>query len=137
MQWHQVYHAPFDVILSFLPPKQHYLEPDLIFVSQKRLSIITERNIQGAPDLVVEILSVHTPRQDWVDKRCAYESSGVPNHWVVDPEKRGLTAFRLDAGVAGGKYQVVGRYEGDTVFAPGGFDGLEISLGEIWGEEKD
>ena len=126
----EVYAAPFNVILSFLPPRQHYLEPDLFFVSNDRLSIITEDNVQGPRDLVIEILSKHTTRNDWVDKRTAYEAGGVAHYWAIDPDKKVLTAFRLEEG----KYRQAGRHEGDATFSPEGFPGLEINLGEFWGD---
>ncbi len=117
------------MILPLLPPLQHYLDPDLFFVAKGRLSIITDDNVQGAPDLVIEILSKHTARQDWVDKKTAYEASGVAHYWIVDPDKKVLTAFRLEDG----KYRQAGRHEGDVTFALEDLPGLEISLREIWG----
>jgi Uma2 family endonuclease len=50
----EVFLSPCDVIFSHTPLE--YVEPDLVFVSKERSSIVTERNIQGSPDIVVEIL---------------------------------------------------------------------------------
>ena len=50
--------------------------------------IITEQNIQGAPDLVVEILSPSTANRDWTTKRELYARHGVKELWVVDPDAK-------------------------------------------------
>ena len=49
----EVYNAPFDVVLS----QYDIVQPDLLYLSYERKSILTEANVQGAPDLVIEILS--------------------------------------------------------------------------------
>jgi len=56
----EIFCAPTDVVLSDID----VVQPDLLFVSQARASIITEKNIQDAPDLVVEIVSDSTRRPD-------------------------------------------------------------------------
>ncbi len=117
--------GPVDVIL---PSAQQYWEPDLCFVAQNQRDIVGETNIQGPPDLIVEILSPGTARKDWVDKRHAYEAGGVAHYWVVDPAGNSLTAFRLK----NGKYELEGRYEDDFVFEPEGFPGLQVNLAQVW-----
>ncbi len=117
--------GPVDVVL---PSAQQYWEPDLIFVAKDRLLIVGETNIQGAPDLIVEIISPSTARADWVDKKNAYEGGGVAHYWVVDPAGKSLTAFRLKDG----KYEPAGRLENDAVFEPEGFHGLKVNLAEVW-----
>lgn len=69
----ELFVAPCDVVLSDVD----VVEPDLLFISSARQSIITERNIQGPPDLVVEILSDSTRKTDEVIKRKLYERYGV------------------------------------------------------------
>ena len=61
----RVFPAPTDVLLS----DTIVVQPDLLFISNERAHIITEQNIQGAPDLVVEILSPSTANRDWTTKR--------------------------------------------------------------------
>ena len=80
----RIYVAPFDVILS----DTEVVQPDLLFVSQERAHIITHANIQGAPDLVVEILSPSTSNRDWTRKREMYARHGVKELWIVDPDAR-------------------------------------------------
>ena len=55
-----IYHAPFDVLLTDSDGSVNVVQPDIIFVSKEREPIITPANIQGAPDLLVEILSPST-----------------------------------------------------------------------------
>ena len=87
----EMFYAPYDVILS----DQHIVQPDLLFVSKNRQSIITEKNIQGAPDFIVEILSEHNRRQDEIDKRKVYEQFGVQEYWIVDPEVESVKIYQL------------------------------------------
>jgi Uma2 family endonuclease len=56
----EVYSAPLDVVLS----RHDVVQPDLLFISNERMTILTERNLQGAPDLAIEILSSTTRRID-------------------------------------------------------------------------
>ena len=88
----RVYFAPFDVVLS----DTDTVQPDLLFVSKERLHIITEANVQGAPDLVVEIRSPSTARQDWTVKRELYARHGVREYWLIDPEAATVAVLLLD-----------------------------------------
>ena len=74
--------APYDVFLS----RHDVTQPDILFVSNARAGIITEANIQGAPDLVVEILSPGTERYDRGYKRDLYNRHNVLEYWLVDPD---------------------------------------------------
>lgn len=77
----EVFLAPFDVVLSEVDAVQ----PDVLYVSRGR-DIVTGLHVEGAPDLVVEILSAGTRRTDEVTKRKLYERFGVLEYWIVDPE---------------------------------------------------
>jgi Uma2 family endonuclease len=87
----RVWAAPLDVVLS----RHDVVEPDLIYVSNERRSILTKQNIQGAPDLAAEILSPGTRKTDEITKRRAYERWGVGEYWVVDPELDVVKVYRL------------------------------------------
>ena len=106
-----VYCAPFDVVLS----DTNVVQPDLLFISNERAQIITPDNIQGAPDLVVEILSPATAERDRSVKFELYAEHGVQEYWIVDPDARSITVFLLD----GGEFEEVDTYsEGETLTSP-------------------
>ena len=82
----------------------------------------------GRPDLAVEVISPGSRRYDSVRKRADYAAIGVPEYWLIDPERRTLIRFVL----RGGEYAEAETPSGDQVFRPDGFEGLEIPLGRLW-----
>lgn len=82
--------APLDVILS----DYDVLEPDLMFILNEHRGIIQDW-VRGAPDLVIEVVSPTTARQDRGPKLKAYARFGVPEYWIVDPEERVIEVYRL------------------------------------------
>src|SRR6185436_3995279 len=91
----QIYYAPFDVIFSMFD----VVEPDLLYMSNERAAqVLTDANVQGAPELVIEIGSKGTRKRDETIKRSLYERSGVTEYWVVDPELDVIRVYRRDAG---------------------------------------
>ena len=85
-----VFAAPLDVVFS----DAAIVEPDLLYVSQERCSILAGEHVRGVPDLVVEILSPRTRKIDEVTKRKLYERVGVLEYWVVDPELETIKIYR-------------------------------------------
>jgi len=79
----EVFDAPFDVILS----DTNVVVPDLVYVSNARSHRVTSKNLQGAPDLVIEILSPSTRPRDERLKRDVYERLGVEEYWLIDPDR--------------------------------------------------
>ncbi|MYH61813.1 MAG: Uma2 family endonuclease [Caldilineaceae bacterium SB0675_bin_29] len=86
-----VYFAPTDVVLS----ETHVVQPDLMFISSERAGIVTSANIQGAPDLLVEIRSDSTAERDENLKRKLYAKFGVKEYWLVNPDARTITVLLL------------------------------------------
>ena len=82
----RVYYSPLDVVLD----ERNVVQPDILYVAQERLGIITEQFVAGAPDLVVEILSPSTGGWDRTKKRELYGRFGVRELWLVDPEARSI-----------------------------------------------
>ena len=118
------FHAPFDVLFT----DTDVVQPDLLFISKDREHIITPANIQGAPDLIVEILSPSSSRRDWRDKRELYASHGVKEYWIVDPTNRIVWVLLLRDGVLVEQ----GAYgEGDNVTSTM-LEGFSVSLDEIF-----
>lgn len=85
-----VFIAPLDVVLS----DEDVLQPDVIFISKEREGIIGEQNIQGAPDLVIEVLSPSTAGRDRTIKRARYLRYGVREYWIVDPQTRSIEVMK-------------------------------------------
>ena len=120
----RVFFSPTDVVLS----DTDTVQPDLIFVSQEREHIITRANIQGAPDLVVEILSPSTARRDWNEKLDLYARHGVKEYWLISPEYRMIWVFVL----GNGTFEEAGRYGEDDTLASPALPGFSLSLGKVF-----
>ena len=119
-----VYTAPFDVILS----PTNVVQPDLIFISSARAHIITEDNIRGAPDLVVEIPSPSTAGYDRTTKRNLYARHGVREYWLIDPYAKTATVLILGAN----GYNAHAVYgEGDTLTSPT-LAGFALNLSDLF-----
>jgi len=78
--------APFDVLLS--ADNRTALQPDLLFIRQDRQSIIRSNWVDGAPDLVVEVLSPSSEDIDRQLKWRKYLESGVIEYWILDPDRK-------------------------------------------------
>src|SRR5262245_2831289 len=120
-----IYYAPIDVILA----PTTVMQPDLVYVARGRESIITERAIEGSPDLVVEILSSWSVARDRGKKAKLYAHFGIRHYWVVDPRALLIDLYEVGEGK---KYRLVARYEGAVRVRPSLFPDLEIDLGRVW-----
>ena len=112
----RVFNAPTDVVLS----EHDVVQPDLVFVSSEREHIITDANIQGAPDLVVEILSPSTASRDWPGQArpvCAAWRGGVLAGGSRFRDRVGVSTCRWDARTGGNVWR--GRHA--DISAVGGF----------------
>ena len=119
-----VFHAPFDIVFS----DTEVVQPDLMFISKEREHIRSAANVQGAPDMVVEILSPSTSRRDWKYKRELYAKYGVKEYWIVDPTNRIVTVMMLKDGVL----EIAGAYvEGDTLVSAA-LVGFRVGVSEIF-----
>lgn len=83
--------SPLDVFLD----NKNVFQPDVLFVSEKRLKIISKRGVEGAPDLVVEVLSPSNAFMDRYTKKDAYFKFGVKEYWIVDPANKTLEIYTL------------------------------------------
>ena len=119
----KVFVAPTDCILSDLT----VVQPDILYVAADRLSIVSERGIEGAPTLVVEVLSPSTARLDRERKLVLYAEHGVPWYWIVDPASRTVDAYQL----ADAAYASAGRVT-DAPAALRPLTSLEIDPGALW-----
>ncbi|NUO10080.1 MAG: Uma2 family endonuclease [Candidatus Brocadia sp.] len=119
--------APVDVILT----EYDIAQPDVFVVCDKNK--ITDKNIQGAPDFVIEILSPFTALKDLREKKQLYERCGVREYLVVDPLEEYIERFWLDADAMYTKGEIFGPHE---VFSCKSLEGVEINLWEIFEVER-
>jgi Uma2 family endonuclease len=87
--------APLDVVLD--AGRSLIVQPDVLFVSTKRTSIIRDQ-VWGAPDLAVEVLSPGTAAHDRTEKLGWYRQYGVRECWLVDPAVSRITVFDFTGG---------------------------------------
>ncbi len=102
--------------------------PDVVYLSREKLPLISARGVEGAPDLLVEVLSPSTQARDRGVKMRRYAASGVPHYWLLDLDSPALETYRL--GIEG--YELTGRHGPGTIFRPELFPGLEIRLDDLW-----
>jgi Uma2 family endonuclease len=115
--------APTDLLLA----STSVVVPDLLFIRKDRMHIFTEANVQGAPDLVVEILSPLTAAIDRGGKMALYAKYDVPHYWIVDSIRLTMETYELEAT----HYSVVAQFGRDEIARSSLFPGLEMSLAEL------
>ncbi len=120
----EVFDAPIDVTLS----GTNVVQPDLIYIPGARSEIVEEARIDGAPYLVVEVLSKWTRSKDRVMKRNIYERMQVPHYWVVDPEDEAIEAYALRDGA----YVMRSSGLGEGEFVHPDFPGFAFDLAALW-----
>jgi len=118
----EVFFAPVDVIFDEI----NVVEPDILFVAADRLQILTEKNVQGAPSLAIEVVS--DSRMDRVRKRDLYATFGVPEYWVVDPDIDRVEVHRL----AGEKYGKPELFVAPETLTYDRLPGLTIDLAALF-----
>ena len=119
-----LFFAPTDVVLS----DTDVVQPDLLFISLERSHIITPANIQGAPDLIVEIRSDSTAERDGTLKRELYAERGVKEYWLVDPDAMTIAVLLLSGD---GYAEVAAHSMGQTLTSPT-LEGFSVNLDEIF-----
>ncbi len=115
--------APLDVILD----DHTVVQPDLVFVARAGAAVLRDANIEGPPDLCVEVLSPGTARLDRVRKLDLYARHGVPHSWIVDLTARTIEEYALD----GDAYRVRSVAGNDDDFQPALFPGFAFRLATL------
>jgi Uma2 family endonuclease len=120
----EVFYAPCDVYLS----DENVVQPDILLISKERLDIIGEKNIKGAPDLVIEIISESSAYRDMVQKKKLYAKFGIKEYWIVIPEEGSVEIYVLKDS----SYQPYRTYSREDVLESPFLKGLKIELTEIF-----
>ncbi|CAN5688152.1 Uma2 family endonuclease [soil metagenome] len=119
--------APTDVVLA----EDVVVQPDLLFIRAARVAeIVDERAVQGAPDLVVEILSPSSLERDRHRKREQYRRYGVPEFWIVDPANRAIEVLALQ----GEEYRLASFAANSGAVASRVLEGFAVSVAEVMEE---
>lgn len=101
--------APFEVHLS---ARSRPVQPDVLFVRAERWPEERIAYFEGAPDLIIEVISPSSVRMDRVVKFTAYEAAGVPEYWIANLHTHTIEVYTLSHG----EYALLGEYtNGETV----------------------
>ena len=121
----RAFNPPYDVVLS----EHDTVQPDFVFVSGEQEHLLSGgQNVQGAPDLVVEILSPSTAKQDRGEKHELYGRHGVTEYWLVDPIAETISIHRQRGGLLAATDTF---HRGQTLRSPL-FAGLVLRLDDIF-----
>ncbi len=119
-----VYVAPCDVVLS----DTDVVQPDVLFISRAREHTITDANVRGAPDLVIEILSPSTADQDLGYKHDLYGRYGVLEYWIVNPMAETIAVHRQREG----RLELADTFGRRDTLRTGLLEGLQLELDDIF-----
>ena len=118
--------APTDVVFD----EQNIVQPDLLVVCDQNK--ITEKNIQGAPDLIVEIISPSTALKDKREKKTLYERFGVREYLIVYPTEELVERFAL----TDGRYGNADVFGWDEMISLAAFPELRLNLWEVFDKQS-
>lgn len=121
--------------LVLTPPFQMKLpgsgcEPDVLYVANAHLDRLKPTFLDGPADLVVEVISPESAGRDRGDKYFAYEQAGVPEYWLIDPERSRAEFYRRDDDA---KYQAI-PVAADHVYQSLVLPGFWLNVGWLWQE---
>ncbi len=124
----EVFPAPLDCILENVT----VVQPDIVFIETARGSVISERGIEGAPTLAVEVISPSTTGIDRRRKLQLYARYGVSYYWIVDPPARTIEAYQLTQG----QYRNAGTLSESTTVSLPPFPDLILGPRAIWPRQR-
>ena len=117
--------APFEVHLSRTARPVH---PDVLFIAAARQPKADAKIFEGAPDLVAEVLSASTLRQDRKIKFDAYERAGAQDYWLLDPKTRSVEVYTL----SNGEYALLGQWSAGETANSTALAGFEVAVEELF-----
>jgi Uma2 family endonuclease len=134
----RVYHPTFDVRLV-KPPHQRktsdksiftVVQPDITVVCD--MSKIDDKGCDGAPNLIIEILSPSTGSKDLKDKKEVYEFAEVPEYWIVHPQDQTVVVYVLNDAK---KYVLENIYASTDIIKVPSFPDLDIDFRDVFDVE--
>ncbi len=120
----EVFYSPIDVYFS----EEDTFQPDILFILKERSNIIGETKIEGAPDLVIEILSPSTAYYDLGRKYKVYEKAGVKEYWLIHPDRKTIEIYIN----RGGKFKLIQAVEEAGIVKSELLEDFKVELGEIF-----
>lgn len=90
----ELFFSPIDLYID----QKNVLQPDLVYIAEANRHIITERGLEGAPELVVEVVSPSNSYIDRYTKKKKYLEFGVKEYWIIDPGNKTLEIYTSDSG---------------------------------------
>lgn len=124
----KTYLAPIDLQVS----ARRSFQPDLLFYSAQTLAekpvLDDPQKLRVAPDLIVEVISPGTARNDRVRKLRIYAEFGVNHYWLIDPENRSIQLLELRED----NYLITHSLEEGETFEPSLFLGLSIAVSHLF-----
>ena len=131
----QVFHAPFDVRLPMPGNKRTggkidtVVQPDIVIVCDE--SILDEQGCNGAPDIVIEILSPGNTKKEMKDKFELYQHAGIPEYWLIDPEHAFILIYSLNEQ---GQYIGSSPFTDESTLSSAVLKGFRLPLKKLFGE---
>ena len=116
-----------DVIVALSLESRILFSPDLVVIMQGSKAVVTDRMVEGPPDMVIEILSSDRSR-DLVRKRQVYAEAGIPEYWIFDPRRDTVTLLEL----RGGEYAERAVMDSSATLATPLLPGLAIPLADVF-----
>jgi Uma2 family endonuclease len=123
----EIFYSPIDVVFG-VGDDREIAQPDILFVDKTQNHIITPKEIQGAPTLIVEILSERTKTRDRTYKKVLYGRYGVREYWIIDPDDRTVEVYI--PGAAG--FELSQKYSRDGILTSAVLPELRIALEEVF-----
>jgi Uma2 family endonuclease len=129
----EVYPAPFTVVLDLDDEinqeenSKNVVEPDISIICD--LSLLDDAGCKGAPDMIIEIISPSTGKNDKLEKFNKYEQAGVKEYWIVEPHERVVSIFTLQDSMRFGRPDV---YAGEDKVKVSIFHDLTIELDKVF-----
>jgi Uma2 family endonuclease len=120
----EIFIAPLDVTFEDIS----VVQPDLFYVSGEQKQIVKDTRIDGAPALVIEVISPSSSRKDRMQKLRIYQRARVQHYWLINPEEKTIECFALREG----SYFLAATGMDEDVVEYASFPGLSMDLKALW-----